>query len=259
MTTSQALTRADPIASIDIEGLSVDPLFDQLLNEIVSENPVQVRTAPAATVRDNDFGDVMLGRRPERLRLQRRFALAAAVVLVIGATLSIWLSRSNSGITTTPLNAARVLPGTDEGIAGKRAVGSWALVGDVVSAGWQQNTVGPPPGNITCPSVNACYALAGDYATPDANAPLLSESLYVTSDLGETWSILPMPSGFDPTTGLACTDSSNCSAGGTLKETRSSSPPLTQGTSGPSFPSLWRRDISYSSSLVRREITAKAS
>jgi hypothetical protein len=217
MTSSQALTRADPIGSMDIETLSADPLFDQLLNEIVAENPDKPRATSAAAVRGNDPGSVMLGRLPERLRLQRRLALAAAVVVVIGGmALSTGLSRSDSGIRTTPWNAARVLPGKGESIAGKRAIGSWELVGDVVSTGWQQNTVGPPPANITCPGITACYALAGDYATPYANAPLLSESLYVTGDLGSTWSLLPMPSGFDPTSGLMCADSSNCSAGGTL-------------------------------------------
>src|ERR1700677_534284 len=134
MTSSQALTRADPIGSMDIEALSADPLFDQLLNEIVAENPDKPRTTPAAAVRDNDLGNVMLGRLPERLRLQRRLALAAAVVVVIGGTaLSLGLSRSDSGIMTTPWNAARVLPGNGESIAGKRAMGSWELVGDVVS------------------------------------------------------------------------------------------------------------------------------
>ncbi len=52
---------------------------------------------------------------------------------------------------------------------------------------------------------------------PNVNAPLLSESLYVTA----TWvarSVLPMPNGFDPTSGLTCADSSDCSAGGTLNE-----------------------------------------
>ena len=219
MTSFQALKRADPVASMDVEAISVDALFEQLLDQIVSAIPVQQDTAPAAARTDNDLGDVVCGRRPERLRLQRRLALAAAVVLVIGATsLSLGLPKSDSGITTTPWKTARELPGSGEGIAGSRAVGSWQLVGDVVSAGWQQNTVGPPPGTITCPSVHACYALAGNYGTPYAKAPLLSESLYVTSDLGHTWSVLPMPSGFDPTSGLTCADSSNCSAGGTLNE-----------------------------------------
>jgi hypothetical protein len=219
MTSFQALTRADPIGSMDIEALSADPLFDQLLNEIVAENPDEAGTISAAALRDNDLGNVMLGRRPEQHRLQRRLALAATLVVVIGATsLSIGLVGSSSGIATTPWRQARILPGNGEGTAGRQTVGSWELVGDVVSTGWQQNTVGPPPGNITCPSVNACYALAGTYATPDVNAPLLSESLYVTSDLGRSWSVLPMPNGFDPTSGLTCADSSDCSAGGTLNE-----------------------------------------
>jgi hypothetical protein len=217
MSSSQALTRADPIGSLDIEALAADPLFDQLLREIVAENPDKPRETPSAAVRDDDLGNVILGRLPERLRLQRRLALAAAVVLVIsGTAVSIGLSRGDSGIRTTSWNAARVLTGNGESVAGKRAVGSWELVGDVVSTGWQQNTVGPPPANITCPSITACYALAGDYATPYANAPLLSESLYVTGDLGHTWSLLPLPSGFDPTSSLTCADSSACSAGGTL-------------------------------------------
>jgi hypothetical protein len=220
MTSFQALTRADPIGSVDIEALSADPLFDQLLNEIVAENPDEPRTTPAAALGDNDLGNVMLGRRPERHRLQRRLALAAALVVVIGATsLSIGLARSGSGIVTTPWKQARSLPGNAEGRTGRHTVGSWELTGYVVSAGWQQNTVGPPPGNITCPSVSACYALAGEYATPSVSAPLLSESLYVTSDLGRTWSVLPMPNGFDPTSRLTCADASDCAAGGTLNDT----------------------------------------
>jgi hypothetical protein len=175
MTSFQALTRADPIGVMDIEALSGDPLFDQLLNEIIAENPYKPGTTPAAARGDNDLGKVMLGRRPEGHLLQRRLALATALVVVIGATsLSIGLVGSSSGIATTPWRQARILPGNGEGTAGRQTVGSWELVGDVVSTGWQQNTVGPPPGNITCPSVNACYALAGTYATPDVNAPLLS-------------------------------------------------------------------------------------
>ena len=120
MSSFQALTRADPISSMDIEVLSAYLLFDQLLNEIVAEDPDEPGTNPAAALRDNDLGNVVLGRRPERHRLQRRLALAAALVVVIGATsLSIGLVRSTAGIATTPWKQARSLPGNAEGTAGR--------------------------------------------------------------------------------------------------------------------------------------------
>jgi photosystem II stability/assembly factor-like uncharacterized protein len=57
--------------------------------------------------------------------------------------------------------------------------------------------------------------MSGHYASADANAPLLSVSLYVSTDVGSTWSVLPMPQGFHPTSSLACGGIADCAAGGT--------------------------------------------
>jgi hypothetical protein len=51
---------------------------------------------------------------------------------------------------------------------------------------------------------------------------LLSVSLYVSTDLGSTWSELPVPSGFAPTSTIACSQAEVCSAGGPTTVDRSS-------------------------------------
>jgi photosystem II stability/assembly factor-like uncharacterized protein len=85
-----------------------------------------------------------------------------------------------------------------------------------LSGTWQQNTTGgPPPGYLSCPGPSTCYAMSGLYASPKAGSPLLAESLYVSTDVGATWTQLSMPQGFAPTSPLACGAVSDCAAGGT--------------------------------------------
>jgi photosystem II stability/assembly factor-like uncharacterized protein len=86
---------------------------------------------------------------------------------------------------------------------------------DVLSGNWQQNTSGPPGGYLTCPNASTCYEMSGHYASAMAGAPLLSESLYVSTDLGVTWSEFPMPQGFSSTSPISCGGPTNCAAGGT--------------------------------------------
>jgi hypothetical protein len=94
--------------------------------------------------------------------------------------------------------------------------GTWTLMDDSLSGTWQQNTTGgPPPGDLSCPTVSTCFAMSGKYASAQAGSPLLSESLYVSTDVGATWSELPMPQGFAPTSVIACGGVSDCAAGGT--------------------------------------------
>jgi hypothetical protein len=57
--------------------------------------------------------------------------------------------------------------------------------------------------------------MSGQYASPQAGSPLLSESLYLTTDAGATWSARPMPQGFDATSPIACGGVPDCAAGGT--------------------------------------------
>jgi hypothetical protein len=99
--------------------------------------------------------------------------------------------------------------------AGQRT-GTWALADDVLSGTWQQNTKGgPPPGVLSCPSTSTCYTMSGQYASPAAGAPLPSESLYVSTDVGARWTAFRLPQGFAPTSPLACGGVSDCAAGGT--------------------------------------------
>ena len=94
--------------------------------------------------------------------------------------------------------------------------GTWKLADDVLSGTWQQNTKGgPPPGVLSCPNTSVCYTMSGQYASPNEGAPLLSVSLYASTDTGVTWSAYSMPQGFAPTSPLACSGTSTCAAGGT--------------------------------------------
>ena len=147
-----------------------------------------------------DYDDL---RRPHKHPRPFRLAVAvvvAATIVVIAGLLVLGGGGGGPKIQTT---------------AGQRT-GTWKLADDVLSGTWQQNTTGgPPPGVLSCPNTSTCYAMSGRYASPDAGAPLLSESLYVSSDAGVTWSALPMPQGFAATSPLACGGLSDCAAGGT--------------------------------------------
>jgi len=151
-------------------------------------------------------------RRHNRLLVTGVAALAGAVALAVAVPLLVSGSRGLTRPTTTPFQATR--PFEPSGSHTVRS-GHWQLVGALLTGTWQQNTAGPPAGPLTCASVNACYVMASRYASPNAGAPLLSVSLYVTHDLGTSWSALPMPDGFSPTTTLACGAETTCAAGGT--------------------------------------------
>lgn len=140
--------------------------------------------------------------------------VAAAVVLV---AVVVPLANGGGGLTgptRTPRRAA--VPFRPPGTPQVMRSGSWQLLGALLRGTWTQNVDGPPPGTLTCASAAVCYVMAGRYRSPDVNAPLLSESLYVTYDLGASWDVVPMPAGFAPTTALSCWDAAGCAAGGTL-------------------------------------------
>ena len=82
--------------------------------------------------------------------------------------------------------------------------GTWRLVDDRLNGDWQQNASGPPGGYLTCANASTCYEMSGHYASALAGAPLLSEALYVSTDVGATWSAFPMPQGFSPTSPVSC-------------------------------------------------------
>lgn len=134
--------------------------------------------------------------------------VAVSVLLVVG--LPPFLS---GGAQTLPVTTARhVVPNGSEGPT--HEVGTWRLVNDRLSGTWQQNISGPPTGYLDCPAASVCYVMSGHYANADADARLLSASLYVTDDVGANWAQRPMPSGFAPTSSLACGGTTVCSVGG---------------------------------------------
>ena len=89
------------------------------------------------------------------------------------------------------------------------------MLDDSLNGNWQQNTSGPPVGYLACPAASTCYEMSGHYASAMAGVPLLSESLYASTDVGTTWSEFTMPQGFSPTSSLSCGGPPSCSAGGT--------------------------------------------
>jgi photosystem II stability/assembly factor-like uncharacterized protein len=194
----------NPVHPAVIEQVNTSPAFDELFDDIV-------RTAPSPSGTEL----VAVPRRAPGHRLYMWAALAALVVL--GIVLPIVLSSGGGALTravTTPFRASK--PFMPSGTARPAPSGRWQLLGAVLSGSWTQNTHGPPDGALACGSTDACYVLSDKYASPNANAPLLSVSLFVTHDLGTTWSVLPMPKGFDPSSNLSCPDALSCGVGGVL-------------------------------------------
>jgi photosystem II stability/assembly factor-like uncharacterized protein len=83
---------------------------------------------------------------------------------------------------------------------------------DLVARGWQENTAGPEPGLLTCPTATTCY-VEGDSAT-SPTGPADMNSLYISTDGTQTWSVLPVPAHVTFTSVLACATQDTCSAGG---------------------------------------------
>ncbi len=201
------LSRIDPVDEWALEAAATHPVFDELFDEIVGAPP---EGAPAVVISSPNA--------PARRPLARRALLAgaAAVVVLLGALAGSGVIGGGGGLSgpfTTGRHQAHALD------AGKFAhgAGTWRLVDDLLTGTWQQNDYGPPPGYLSCATPDRCYVMAGKYPSAMAGAPLLSESLYVTTDQGADWTVLPMPSGFDPTTALACAGATWCAAGGTYQ------------------------------------------
>jgi photosystem II stability/assembly factor-like uncharacterized protein len=152
-------------------------------------------------------------RRPRPAR--GRVILAAAVVIVVGAAAGVLATvllppPSLNGPVTTAWQPARPLPAGSKGVTAPP--GTWRLMSHLVPAGWQENTAGPEPGWLTCPTAATCY-VEGDNAT-SASGPADMNSLYVSSDGAQTWSVLPVPGGVTFTSALSCPSVTDCAAGG---------------------------------------------
>ena len=165
----------------------------------------------------NDAAPLPPRKRPRHRRLAIALTLAVAVLVVTGVLVFSGRKDEPHLPITTPWRAASPLFVAGRGGTDHHKSGTWTLVDDVLSGRWGQSASGPPPGFLACPSASTCYVMSGHYASPDANAPLLSESLYVSTDVGSTWSVLPLPAGFDPTSPIACSGATDCAAGGTYQ------------------------------------------
>ena len=211
MRTEAAFRRLDPVDISEVERVSSGPVFEALLQDIVAES----RGAPGLS--DEVGARLRLGDDPRYRRRVPLFTAAAVILLVVGLVVFAGGSGGLKGPITTSWRTARPLSAGQQGRTGHERTGTWRLVDDLLSGRWRQNPSGPPPGYLACPSASTCYAMSGRYASPDWNAPLLSESLYVSPDAGSTWSELPMPRGFAPTSPIACASTSDCVAGGTYE------------------------------------------
>jgi hypothetical protein len=201
------LRDADPARGLEAIKLVESPAFEALFSDIVA---TQQDHAESFSPRSPSVVPHSRSRRPKWL-----IAAAAVLVAIVAVTVAINLSAPPRIAMTTTWKTARVLASPAHHLQ-SGSNGSWQLVDDLIASGWQQNLAGPPPGDLTCPTTSACYAMSGSYSSPNAESPS-SESLYVSADLGSSWSVLPMPSGFNATTSLSCGGALECDAGGTYE------------------------------------------
>ena len=111
---------------------------------------------------------------------------------------------------TTAWQPARPLPAGSGGITAP--AGTWHLMSYLAARGWQQNTAGPAPGPLTCPTAATCYVEGNSSTSPSGPADM--NSFYVSADGAQTWSVLPVPDGVTFTSALACASATDCAAGG---------------------------------------------
>jgi hypothetical protein len=210
MRTSTAFRRLDPIDKAEVERVSSRPVFDELRRHIMEVPPHRDVQA------NGEANSLRLHVTPRYRRPISVVTVSVAAIVVIVGLLVVGGGSSGSRVPiTTPWQAARSFSVAPHGSTAHKRMGTWRLVDDLLSGTWQQNPTGPPPGSLTCPTTSICYVLSGHYASASGNSPLLYDSLYVSNDLGSTWSVLPMPHGFASTSPISCGGASVCAAGGT--------------------------------------------
>ncbi len=146
--------------------------------------------------------------------LRRRVTIATAVAVAAAvAALIVGVMQGPptlAGSLTTSWLPARPLPG---GAHPARAPsGTWRLTSDLVASGWQEHTAGPEPGSLTCPTAATCYVEGDNSTSPSGPADM--NSVYVSTDGAQTWSVLPLPDGVTFTSPLSCASGTDCTAGG---------------------------------------------
>jgi photosystem II stability/assembly factor-like uncharacterized protein len=115
-----------------------------------------------------------------------------------------------TGRLTTSWELARPLPGSAH--PAHAPSGAWRLMSYLVARGWQENTAGPEPGWLTCPTAATCYVEGDSSRSPSGPADM--NSFYVSTDGAQTWRVLPVPDGVTFTSALSCASAMDCAAGG---------------------------------------------
>jgi hypothetical protein len=169
------------------------------------------RLTSGARVPDGMAGRVLARRRRRRAA---GYATAATAVAAVAAALIVGVALrpppSLTGRLITSWEPGRALPGKAHPVSAPS--GTWRLTSDLVARGWQENTAGPEPGWLTCPTAQTCY-IEGDNTTSPGGAADMN-SFYVSTDGAQTWGVLPVPGGVTFTSALSCVSASDCAAGG---------------------------------------------
>jgi hypothetical protein len=137
----------------------------------------------------------------------------AGIVAVVAAVLVAVVTQGPptlTGALTTSWQPARPLPGSVH--APRAPSGTWQLMSYLVTHGWQENTAGPEPGLLTCPTAATCYVEGDNSTSPSGPADM--NSFYVSTDSAQTWNVLPVPDHVTFTSALSCVSATYCAAGG---------------------------------------------
>jgi hypothetical protein len=190
MRQNDLLVVMDPVDAAAAQRAAASPAFEMLRREILAGE------LDAGT--DFDTIPTARSRASHRPRWSAVMAAAAAVVVLTG------LLVFDHGAP----------PAKSPPVAAHKS-GTWKLADDELSGTWKQYTNGPPPGFLSCPTTSMCYAMSGQFASPATGAPMVSESVYVSTDAGAEWTQYPMPPGFSSTSPISCGGALDCAAGGT--------------------------------------------
>lgn len=144
----------------------------------------------------------------------RRVTVSAGAAVIVAAAVTLIAVMQGpptlTGHLTTSWEPGRALPGGAH--AARVPSGTWRLMSFLVARGWQENTAGPEPGWLTCPTAATCY-VEGDSST-SPSGPADMNSFYVSTDGARTWTVLPVPAGVTFTSALSCASATDCAAGG---------------------------------------------
>ncbi|MGH3303728.1 MAG: WD40/YVTN/BNR-like repeat-containing protein [Streptosporangiaceae bacterium] len=149
-----------------------------------------------------------------RWRPGRRVTITAAVAILVtvAALIAVVLQGppTLSGPLTSAWQPARPLPGGAQHPGASS--GTWRLTSYLVARGWHENTAGPEPGLLTCPTASTCYVEGDNSTSPSGPADM--DSLYISTDGAQTWSVLPVPYDLTFTSELSCASATDCAAAG---------------------------------------------